>query len=149
LEEAKGALSEFNPEIVEGRLVIYGTSGRIDFVFTAECTDEEKLLILTGVPGFFSTLPEGEPGRKVLEALLDLAGKEYVIVSKVEDNLLIADPVPVEPSIAPIQRFFSLSALIVIWLTRQLENAASGMEVRPFNIDEVAGIIGPDSQEQP
>ena len=145
LDKAREALSEFNPEIVEGRLVIYGTSGRLDFVFTAECTGEGKMLILTGIPGFFSRLPRGEPGRRILEALLDLAGKEYILVSKADENLLLAEPGPVEPSVVSVQRFFSLSALVVLWLTRQIESAASGGEVRPFSLDEIASSLGAES----
>ena len=141
LERAHRELEEFNARMVEGRLIIYGSAGRIDFVFTAECTDNGGMILISGYPGFFEAAPGGDAGKALLERLLELAGSQYVLVSKMDENLVLSEPAPLDPDVDAVKRFFSLTALIAVWLDKQVERAEKGEEPRPFSIEEAAKLI--------
>lgn len=141
LERALSELEEFSARMVEGRLVIYGSAGRIDFIFTAECTDEGGMLLISGYPGFFNVLPRGDAGRAVLEKVLELAGSQYVLASKMDENLVVSEPAPIEPDVDAVKRFFSLTALVAVWLDKQIERAEKGEELVPFSVEEAAKLI--------
>ena len=145
LEEGAEALREFNPMNIEGRLVIRGVAGGLEFVYTAECSDDGKLLVMGGIPAFFLKLPEKcEVALKLLERVMELGSQEYLLVSKLDSSLVMAIPALSPDEVEPqdLVRYFSLLALIVLWLDRQLERAAQGEEPEPFSVEEAARLIG-------
>ncbi|MCE4625889.1 MAG: hypothetical protein F7C35_08545 [Desulfurococcales archaeon] len=143
IHEALEQLSEFSPQLLDKRLIIYGASGSLDFVFSVECTETGQLLTLFGLPAFFKKLPRGDGALKLLESLLEVAGQEYLMLSKIDENLLISQPpIPGEkPNIGDLQRFFSLGILLVLWMSKQLESIEKGGEVKPFSIEEMLRIL--------
>jgi hypothetical protein len=117
----------------------------LEFVFTAECSEDGSIIMLTGYPQFFETI-QGECNliKQLYEHLFELSSDEYLMVSKIEDNLILAQPaIPgEEASPEDVSRFFSLTAVITVWLSKQLESIREGVPPKPFSLEETMRIMG-------
>ena len=144
LERSLEALRDFNASMIDGRLVVYAATQRLTFVFAAECTDDDRIMMMTGYARFFRLLPrENCSGTRLLERVLELGGSHNLFPSKLDDSLILSSPPINAGELEPedIARFFSLTALVAVWLDRQLERASQGLEPEPFNLEEAARII--------
>ncbi len=144
LEKIKERLKDYEPQEAEGNLIIYGLAGKLEIVSSVGCASENKIVAMTAIPGFFDKLPEDPSiALKLLRRLLEIPADHYVIISDYRGSLMISMPASFigEGVVDEVDTFLSLSALIAVWLSIQLEKASKGAEPEPFSIERVFSIL--------